>query len=652
MLPTAGLPSLVLFLFVLLSHSFASLLPFDLFRHGKDDDTNHDAPLPHHHQPISSSPDGNDLLGLIIDSMTTMQDEYFEHWQGTWPSAIDWTAAVMQTILTGSLNSVSVTLNSAKYGGSGSWKVKENMIDTFFGQVVGSYFGQNALSIREQAYDDMLWVVLGWLEGIQFVDEHSAVQYASALANSVGVGGIEENPEGTGKSDRVGEILANASWHGTKWIPTFAHRSRVFWDISYKGWDEKLCAGGMVWNPRLNPYKNAITNELWISASIKMYLYFPGDSITSPFGESSDSCARGARGAERTTGDHHQLPPCDARDPKFLASAVAGYKWLMSSKMMNHQGLFADGFHISRLKEGGTECDLLDKMVYTYNQGVLLSGCRGLYQATGASSYLEECHELVRNVIFATGWDILRAEPVDDISIPGGWLPPWHGLGRAGVLEEQCDSSSRCTQNGQTFKGIFFHHLTEFCSPFTDPVLSGMRVEFGTNPAEVVEMHRQACISYSPWVSHNARAALLTRDAEGKFGMWWTPGFLGWDMVMMKEEEAESEDWIDYRTDGIPDDGVWQDEPFPPKWTPEGGNTGVPRFNWFDVENDTDPADGYEGIAPEEDNGQQVFQRKTRRSTQCSKGCGDPNKRGRGRTVETQAGGVSVLRAAWEFAKL
>ena len=39
----------------------------------------------------------------------------------------------------------------------------------------------------------------------------------------------------------------------------------------------------MSWNPYLEPYKNAITNELFISASIGMYLYFPGDDNDSPF---------------------------------------------------------------------------------------------------------------------------------------------------------------------------------------------------------------------------------------------------------------------------------------------------------------------------------------------------------------------------------
>ena len=37
-----------------------------------------------------------------------------------------------------------------------------------------------------------------------------------------------------------------------------------------------------MWNPSLGPYKNAVTNELFITASVSMYLYFSGDNDASP----------------------------------------------------------------------------------------------------------------------------------------------------------------------------------------------------------------------------------------------------------------------------------------------------------------------------------------------------------------------------------
>src|SRR3569833_2131554 len=122
--------------------------------------------------------------------------------------------------------------------------------------MIGFYFVHVAFSIRNQAYDDILWVVMGWLETIEFINSHSA-QYAPSLLDSIKM------------------TFVNGTWYGNQWIPPFAHRARVFCDLSTDGFDTKLCGGCMNFNPRLEPYKNAITTALFIAASASMYLYFP-----------------------------------------------------------------------------------------------------------------------------------------------------------------------------------------------------------------------------------------------------------------------------------------------------------------------------------------------------------------------------------------
>ncbi len=102
------------------------------------------------------------------------------------------------------------------------------------------------MAIRGEAFDDILWVVLGWLETIQSVDA-----YAKGYDPAGGA------PNGWDK--RVSDILLNQTWYGTQWVPAFAHRARIFWDLGDTGWDSKLCGGGMNWNPRFEPYKNAVT---------------------------------------------------------------------------------------------------------------------------------------------------------------------------------------------------------------------------------------------------------------------------------------------------------------------------------------------------------------------------------------------------------
>ncbi|KAJ5609753.1 Six-hairpin glycosidase [Penicillium herquei] len=487
----------------------------------------------------------------LYEALSVMQDSYFSLWMGTWPSSIDWTAAVLATHVGATLSSFTSTygldIANAEQPHGMSFIALENTISHFFNQLSTFYFGENAFSLRNQAYDDMLWVVLDWLENINFQNLHSELHYA--------------RPDESSRS----------AWYGTQFRDSAAHRARIFYEIASAGWDKTLCDGGMIWNPSLTPYKNAITNELYISASIAMYLYFPGDPIDAPF--------------MSTVQENTQSPL--PHNPIHLKAAVDGYAWLQNSNMTGIYGLYADGFHISGWRSesdpGSRKCDVLNKMVYTYNQGVILSGLRGLWLATGSQDYLRDGHELIHRVLRATGW-------------PRTSSKQWAGLGRGGVLEEVCDSYASCSQNGQTFKGIFFHHFAEFCRPLRpqeERFLAGQtRRPIGDEEdwEEVYSRHLSRCRAYGPWVEHNARAALMTRDDDGKFGMWWGLPFLS---VLNSEDIMNSstlpEGAVDYQNEDI---GA---RPF---------KSGVPR---------------------------------------------DFNDLGRGRTVETQSGGVAVLRALLQW---
>ncbi|KAG9247812.1 hypothetical protein BJ878DRAFT_414150 [Calycina marina] len=502
------------------------------------------------------------MLASFIDALDVLQQDYYEIWQGLWPTSIDWTSAIIGTYIAAALSTLSEYsegLNNADY--------IENLIDKYFSQLVGGYFGQDVFALRQEAYDDMLWVVLEYLEALKFIFAHSTSQYKSS----------------------GGQFL----WHGAQYIPAFAHRARIFWDLASAGWDTKLCDGGMIWSPYLEPYKNAITNELYISASISMYLYFPGDENASPFG--FDTLSSG-------------YPPASPRDPKYLAAAVEGYKWLTASNMTDYLGLYVDGYHVSNwsnnLPPNSTKplrCDARNEMVYTYNQGVILSGQRGLYESTGAFSYIHDGHQLVQNVIAATGWNLATNTASQDMESK---LYKWRGLGRDGVLEDACDSSGDCSQDGQTFKGIFFHHLTLFCVDLPDVLAAPDTPAHQDN----VKSHAGACGRYKAWIRHNAVAALETKNSVGIFGMWW-----GAPSVITTASEDDTN-----ITSEIPSSAV------------DYRNQGVPK-NWAL-------------------NGKRSIRAEDGIISQGEIGAQDLNDRNRGRTVETQGGGLSVLRAAWELA--
>jgi hypothetical protein len=534
-------------------------------------------------------------LQELHDALQVMQSEYFELWLGKWTTAIDWTAAVMNTHMIAALSTLSLSVpytiprplvSQTKLDVEA--QLVENEISRYFSQTVAYYFGEDHFAIRQEAYDDMLWVVLGWLDSIQFIRAHSALHYTSPDADS-------ENEQ---------------EWHGTQFISAFAHRARVFYDLAAKGWDWRLCGGGMTWNPHLLPYKNAITNELFISASMSMYLHFPGDANCSPFLATRDN--QTSHSDHQTSQSDKKIPyaqdqdqtwACDGEqggdveyNPIYLQSAIHAYDWLKNSGMTNDQGLYTDGFHIKDYarNHSKTDCDERNEMVYTYNQGVLLSGLRGLWEATGNVSYLEDGYELVRNVIRATGW----SDDDDDVEAKGGEQTDrsnaWHGLGSQGILTEQCDPYGTCSQDGQTFKGIFMHHLTSFCASLPRTATRPGRTVGASR--ETAKLHRSSCNEYAAWIMHNGVAALETRDEKGRFGMWWG---------------ASLEDGDDEEVSGRERDGK----------LPEG-------------------AIDYRNEPPAEKKKEQKRGKIADR---------DLNDRGRGRSVETQGGGVAITRAMWEF---
>ncbi|MCJ1248833.1 hypothetical protein MMC30_006054 [Trapelia coarctata] len=514
-------------------------------------------------------------LPALLSALDVMQSRFFELWLGTWPDAIEWTAAVMGTQVSASLEAITRSSDYDSLQGASdiasNATIGENLINRYFTHLVAFYFGENYLALRVQAFDDMLWVVLGWLEAIKLVTAHSDLHYTSAKETE------HRNP-----------------WYATQFIPSFAHRVRIFYELASRGWDSSLCGGGMIWSPYLAPYKNAITNQLYISASVSMYLYFPGDDNPSPF-----------RASERNLLNGYS-PPAKANDPKYLEAAVEAYKWLVASNMTNCRGLYVDGYHIHGWRGGSNgsigsgQCDVRDEKVYTYNQGVILSGLRGLWEATGTKRYLEDGHKLIRNVISATGWHTRDTEH----------RRRWAGIGRNGILEETCDANGTCNQDGQTFKGIFFHHLTTFCAPLPVGDRDGV---FYRADKELASLHRRSCQGYEAWIQHNARAAYRTRDDEGRFGMWWTYGLWRGDSALDLEDLAVPDEGTDYRNTGVPKDEIWR----------------LP-----------DNSTSY----PLERTGAQHGSRSFSNDW-------DPNSRGRGRTVETQSGGVAVIRALYRIGK-
>ena len=280
----------------------------------------------HVRQLSASKSDPEHWLSDFQSVLYTMQRAY---WNGTyWPNTLQWTGAFLDTLLAASDQSFTNTLietNGTVRGSDTTNATIRSEILHYFPEIEAYYGDEDTIQIFGAAYDDAQWVVLEWLEAIKFIRQYDA--YA--------------------KSDL-----------GQNDIARFAHRAHIFYNIVQDQFNTSTCDGGLTWDPHLLPYKNAITNELFISSSIAMYLYFPGDNDTNPYPSPEYK-----HSANMTLPD---LPLLKAHDPLLLDNAVKEYEWFKTHNFTNAQGLIVDGFHIS---EDQTTCDQRNEMVYTYNQG-------------------------------------------------------------------------------------------------------------------------------------------------------------------------------------------------------------------------------------------------------------------------------------------
>lgn len=137
-------------------------------------------------------------------------------------------------------------------------------------------------------------------------------------------------------------------------------------------WDDH-CAGGIWWDPK-HSYKNAITNELLLTAATRLYLATGQDAY---------------------------------RD---WASRIWG--WFAASGMIGPDGLINDGLDAQCRNNGAPR--------YTYNQGVLLGGLSDLTAITGDPQYraaaLRTALAATRTLVTPQG---LLTEPSDALGADG-----------------------------------------------------------------------------------------------------------------------------------------------------------------------------------------------------------------------------------------
>jgi predicted alpha-1,6-mannanase (GH76 family) len=355
---------------------------------------------------------------LIRHANGTSESNYFSLADWFYKSPVAYTAAgrvSLSSKTVTSLNSVNPRLCAADITLANSVSAVTNLILSWQGgnsggsavifavsggspvlPLAGDDFNANseaAAFVLQQWYNGSgLYDTTGWwnaancLEAVEnVIFANNDRQYLSVLTNTFNL-----NSGG----NFLNSYYDDEGWWANAWIraydltanTNFLSMAKTIFADMVGGWDttNTVCPGGVFWN-KTHSYKNAIPNELFLLAAIRL----------------------------------HQRTPGDVGAGSYLYWATNEWAWFKASGMINGQNLVNDGLN---------GCANNGQTTWTYNQGVILGGLTDLYKVTGDITFLNQA-TAIANATIATlvdGNGVLR-EPCESGDC-GGDGPQFKGI--------------------------------------------------------------------------------------------------------------------------------------------------------------------------------------------------------------------------------
>jgi predicted alpha-1,6-mannanase (GH76 family) len=184
----------------------------------------------------------------------------------------------------------------------------------------------------------------------------------------------------------LNDFYDDEGWWGLAWVkaydlthdPRYLDMARtIFADITHAWSDE--CGGGLFWNHERH-YKNAITNELFLTLAARLHARTPGD----------------------------------AGAGSYLDWAQREWAWFRASGMIQTNGSIVDGLTTA------PACGASGP-AYTYNQGVILGGLAALWRASHDDTLLDAADAIAGRALAAmTAHEGVFVEAVCDADLTCG----------------------------------------------------------------------------------------------------------------------------------------------------------------------------------------------------------------------------------------
>ena len=211
--------------------------------------------------------------------------------------------------------------------------------------------------------------------------------YVPAIANTF----TAAQRGSSGHAGFVNDYYDDTGWWGLAWIdaydltgnPAYLTMAESIFTAMTTGWDG-TCGGGTWWNTK-RTYKNAITNELFLTVAAKL--------------------------ANRTTG---------ATSAGYLTWAQKEWAWFKASGMINSSNLINDGLNSTCTNNHG--------ITWSYNQGVILGGLVELSQATGDRSLITQAQSIASAVLTPSSGLLTSDGVLVDHGVNGGDAPQFKGI--------------------------------------------------------------------------------------------------------------------------------------------------------------------------------------------------------------------------------